>query len=345
MELSRNWDNERLREVREVVDTLISQLKMFTSHYEIDVQERAANAVQLFTFIRADLVSFRPEEGSIASLPVEGASQNPAHPKSLLLINPLFAVYELNSVNIFAQDSIPVPESLDLDAWIVPPPREFTLPDATAVDDPQGDELPSTKKKVKGKGKSKGKGKEKPPKTAAVGSQSDLIPSPSPGPSETEEDKIEREKGRQARMELRRHDPYYIADRPYSAPSADDIDSIPVVRLDDLPPLPQAAEEPQYPSLLRESATVFSSEPFVVDKNGEMPEGAVPPPPSSRRPPSPAPPVATRSTDTAPQLLSSFPAYVVDEEIPRARTPEPIKVKRTKKKGVSSAKPKQTVTE
>jgi AP-3 complex subunit delta len=150
--------------------------------------------VQLFTFIRADLASFRPEEGSITSLPIEGTSQNPAHPKSLLLINPLFAAYELNSVNIFAQDSIPVPESLDLDAWIVPPPREFTLHDATAVDGPQGDELPSTKKKAKGKGKSKGKGKEKAPKPAVVGSQSDLIPSPSPGPSETEEDKIEREK-------------------------------------------------------------------------------------------------------------------------------------------------------
>lgn len=42
-------------------------------------------------------------------------------------------------------------------------------------------------------------------------------------------------------MELRRHDPYYIPDRPSSAPgpSANDIDAIPVVRLDDLPPLSQ----------------------------------------------------------------------------------------------------------
>jgi len=150
--------------------------------------------VQLFTFIHADLASFRPEEDSIVGFPVEGTSQNPAHPKSLLLINPLFSVYELNSVNIFAQDSIPVPESLDLDAWIVPPPREFTLPDAAAVDGPQGDELPSNKKKVKGKGKGKGKGKEIGPKSTTLGSQPDPIPSPSPGPSETEEDKIEREK-------------------------------------------------------------------------------------------------------------------------------------------------------
>ncbi len=42
-------------------------------------------------------------------------------------------------------------------------------------------------------------------------------------------------------MELRRQDPYYIPDRPSSAPgtSAIEIDAIPVVRLDDLPPLSQ----------------------------------------------------------------------------------------------------------
>ncbi len=50
-------------------------------------------------------------------------------------------------------------------------------------------------------------------------------------------------------MELRRHDPYYIPDRPYSVPgtSTNDIDAIPVVRLDDLPPLSQG------PSLHRSS--------------------------------------------------------------------------------------------
>ena len=40
-------------------------------------------------------------------------------------------------------------------------------------------------------------------------------------------------------MELRRHDPYYIPDMPHSATSANDIDAIPVVHLDDLPPLSQ----------------------------------------------------------------------------------------------------------
>ena len=40
MELSQNWDNDKMQEVREVVDTLISRLKTFTSHSEIEVQER-----------------------------------------------------------------------------------------------------------------------------------------------------------------------------------------------------------------------------------------------------------------------------------------------------------------
>jgi AP-3 complex subunit delta len=74
-----------------------------------------------------------------------------------------------------------------------------------------------------------------------------------------------------------------------------------------------------------------------------MPDGATPPPPPSLEPP-PAPPIATYFTDAAPQVLSSFPAYVVDDEIPRTKTPEPIKVKRVKK-GASSAKSRRVVAE
>ena len=146
--------------------------------------------MQLFNFIRADLASHRPEEISTVGVSSDEAKQGPAYPRSLLLINPLFSAYELNSVNVAAQESIPVPESLDLDAWIVPPPREFTIPDAATEDDTQGGERRSAKKKVKSKGK--GKGKEKAPKAATHDPQTDLIPSL--GPSETEEDKAEREK-------------------------------------------------------------------------------------------------------------------------------------------------------
>lgn len=100
--------------------------------------------------------------------------------------------------------------------------------------------------------------------------------------------------------------------------------------------------ETQYPSLLRDSASLIPSEPFVVDKNGEMPKGAAPPPSLK---PHLTPPIVTPPTDTAHQVSLSFPAYVVDEPIPRTGTPEPIKVKRTKKKGVSSVKSKRTAAE
>lgn len=146
--------------------------------------------MQLFTFIRADLASFRAEDDSAAGPPADETSQSPTYPKSLLLINPLFSAYELNSVNTAAQDSIPVPESLDLDVWIVPPPREFTVPEAVPVDDTQEGGRPSSKKKLKNKGKRKGK--EKMSQEATLGSRTDPIPSA--GPSETEEDRVEREK-------------------------------------------------------------------------------------------------------------------------------------------------------
>ncbi len=40
MELSRDWDNGRIQDVREIVNTLISRLENFTSHSEVEVQER-----------------------------------------------------------------------------------------------------------------------------------------------------------------------------------------------------------------------------------------------------------------------------------------------------------------
>lgn len=40
MELSQDWDNGKIQDVREVVDMLISRLKTFTSHPEAEVQER-----------------------------------------------------------------------------------------------------------------------------------------------------------------------------------------------------------------------------------------------------------------------------------------------------------------
>ena len=86
--------------------------------------------MQLFKFIQADLTSFKPKppgstpsgfatEGTSAFDPVQVTE--PDYPKSLYLLQPLFTgAYSLNPVAAEAQTSVPVPEGLDLDAWIVP---------------------------------------------------------------------------------------------------------------------------------------------------------------------------------------------------------------------------------
>jgi AP-3 complex subunit delta len=110
--------------------------------------------LQLFNFIQADLNAHRSKAqvSSEFSSPVPStsfdpiASSEPRFPKSLYLIQPLFSTYELNPVALTAQASVPVPDGLDLDAWIVPPPREVA---------PAGEE--SSEKKVKRSKKGKGK--------------------------------------------------------------------------------------------------------------------------------------------------------------------------------------------
>ena len=83
--------------------------------------------LQLFRFIDADLNSFRPKISSL-DLPDDNVSgfapEDDLHfPKSLYLIQPLSS-YQLNPVAKVAQASVPVPEGLDLDAWIVHPPED-----------------------------------------------------------------------------------------------------------------------------------------------------------------------------------------------------------------------------
>ena len=113
--------------------------------------------LQLFTFMRADLNSYRPPvERSFGYEDAVGSSSNttePDFPKSLFLIQPLSSTYELNTVATNAQASVPIPEGLDLEAWIVPPPKE-TLRQVHESDE-VGDIVETKVKKLK-----KGKGKE-----------------------------------------------------------------------------------------------------------------------------------------------------------------------------------------
>jgi AP-3 complex subunit delta len=122
----------------------------------------------LFAFIQADLNSYRPKFENGFGFPDAGPSfesAEPRFPKSLYLIRPLFTSYELNPVALTAQENVPIPEGLDLDAWFVPPPPEPIIQINTDADG--GIEKKKTKKGKKGKGRevnggtSKSSGKKK----------------------------------------------------------------------------------------------------------------------------------------------------------------------------------------
>ncbi|KAF8131643.1 adaptin N terminal region-domain-containing protein [Boletus edulis] len=339
-EAAQQWTNDLLEKVKSAVETMIEQMEEFVSSPHIEVQERAANILQLFTFIKYDLAAYRPRgenESSDALASSFDPVAEPSFPKSLYLIRPLVSSYELGPVAQAAQVSVPIPEGLDLDAWIVPAMQELLVDDAS----PEVEKTVKKSKKGKEKGtpnrtKTKGgKKKRKEDSTVEV-----LVPQE---PEETAEERAERERLKVERLERMREDPYYITDGRPTRTVVDDIDSIPVVRLDDLPP-PLHREEPRL-FALRNDTSRSAPPNFVVEKEGEMPEGVVSEPPREESAPAfrhPTPGLFDRIS-TPPPTLPSFHQYDVPDEDTRASTPEPIKVTRAKKKGPSSTKKKQRV--
>ena len=115
---------------------------------------QASNALQLFNFVSADINSYQPKglpstDISSAMEDLSGSSE-PSFPKSLYIIGPLFGSHELNTIANGAQASIPAPEGLDLDAWIVP------LRDPSPQPQQETEEVAKKKKGRKGKGKAVG---------------------------------------------------------------------------------------------------------------------------------------------------------------------------------------------
>ncbi|KAF8750550.1 AP-3 complex subunit delta [Rhizoctonia solani] len=295
------------------------RLRAFVAIGDPEVQERAANALQLFRFIQADVSGFEARRGEAATrepqepsesepaqsepgstLP-EAVSTEPNYPKSMYLLQPLRLSFELNYVAPHAQSAVPIPDGLNLDAWIVPPPKVKYL---------EEDEQP---KKVKKKGKGKEKEKERDPTKKRKSKKAEEI-------NETPEEKAAREKARAERLERQKDDPYYISDKKLTT---DDVDNIPIVKLEGLPsPVTEGKFLPAY---------MYHHLTRPPGGHGEMPtprSGLGTPlsgPAGSTSPmPSPRP--------TAP-IISSFPQYEVEDE-PRATTPapEPIKVTKVKKK-------------
>ncbi len=129
------------QKVKQVVESVLIRVSELSSSQHIEVQERvsiiffssvissisiiqAANVLQIFSFIQADLNSYRPwsDFSSTTSL-ADSARLDDLNltdelrfPKSLYIISPLTNTHELNPVATNAQASVPVPEGLDLDS-------------------------------------------------------------------------------------------------------------------------------------------------------------------------------------------------------------------------------------
>jgi len=134
----------------------------------------------------------------------------PSFPKSLYLMHPLFTSYELNPVASIAQASVPVPDGLDLDAWIVPSMQE------RVVDEQDDGDLTERKTKRSKKGKerestSKTKVKGGKKKQKVDGQLEELAPQE----EETAEEKAERERVSIFFLLQALH--YFISDGHYAA--------------------------------------------------------------------------------------------------------------------------------
>ncbi|KAG6888235.1 hypothetical protein C0992_009227 [Termitomyces sp. T32_za158] len=334
--VAHRWEEEDVTEVKSVVEHLTNRFNELVRSPYIDVQERAANSNQLFRLIQADLDAHRPKSSTLFSPDSSGTyNPEPRFPKSLYLVEPLSATYELNPVATNAQVSVPIPEGLNLDAWIIPPPHEV-------VDQPTDRKKKGRKGKEKDAKESKTKASKK---KAGVECQDVLAPV-----EETPEEVAERARRKAERLAQLRDDPYYIGiDTPKTV--EEDVDSIPIVRLEDMPSLagPSISSLPMF----KATPQTFSTTSFVIDRDGEMPEGAIDYKPvlvpmSLQQTPTPGENVAhvpTQQTLTADENVASIstqssplPSYGVPGEDVRTSTPEPIKVTRSKKKGTGKKK-------
>ncbi|CEL53150.1 AP-3 complex subunit delta-1 OS=Mus musculus GN=Ap3d1 PE=1 SV=1 [Rhizoctonia solani AG-1 IB] len=326
------WDDGAGAEVLREVERTSESLRAFVGVGDLEVQERAANALQLFRFIQADVVGFEarrseaatnksqqpsesePTESEPDVIPPETPASEPSYPKSMYLLQPLRLSFELNYVAPHAQSAVPVPEGLNLDSWIVPPPK---------IKHFHEEEQPKKTKKKKTKGKEKEK--ERDPTKKRKSKKAEEI-------NETPEEKAAREKARAERLERQKDDPYYISDKK---PPTDDVDNIPVVKLEGVPsPVAEGGHGSRFVGFKPRSVT---SQVAVVDVAGEMPT-----PRSGLGTPLSGPAGSTSPASSfrpAAPIISSFPQYEVEDE-PRATTPvpEPIKVTKVKKKK-AKAKP------
>lgn len=261
-EVSQSWSSESHAETKNLVSSIKNGLGPFAASGDIETQERALEALQLLGFVEADLASHKPptkkNENGDAIPGMDGGFESntegaPSYPKSLFLFQPLFTSHELNAVAYKAQDAVRIPEGLNLDMDIVPGGGFGDLPDEDleSEEEEKGlelgegggagmDELRRVLREQEEKDRKKGRRKGKDRKI-----EGEVI-----SPEEKAEKakvrfdshhtavvKLMRAQRKAARKAKAKEDPYYLYDEKDADADADDVDNIPIVRLDDeLPP-------------------------------------------------------------------------------------------------------------
>ncbi|ORY34975.1 armadillo-type protein [Naematelia encephala] len=279
-EASTSWSVDRHTETKNLVASVKSGVSPFISHSDIEVQERAAELLQLLNFVEADISTHVPPiktvngDDTVPGLEggFEAESSGPPYPKSLFLFQPLFTSHELNAVAYRAQEVVQIPEGLDLDREIIPGGGFGEIDVEEEVDESEvekekldlgeggGAGMEELRKVLReqeerernGKGKSgrkKGKGKKIEGEVMSV------------------EEKEERAKRKAAKKARAKDDPYYLYDEKADV---DDVDDIPIVRLDDVDLA--NTEEPQ--TKTKSSRKKADLPPSPQIDRGELPEGA-----------------------------------------------------------------------
>jgi AP-3 complex subunit delta-1 len=153
---------------------------------------QAVNFLQLFRLLEADLSASKPppaehrardtfggepefenafaQDNADAEKNENGDSAQPNYPKSLFLLRPLLTGYEMNSIGYKAQESVKVPDDLNLEAtlvdWTPDETLDFEFPsDAADVEDEMGQgggaNLEELRRVLKGSSEKTKKGKGK----------------------------------------------------------------------------------------------------------------------------------------------------------------------------------------
>ncbi|CAG8435804.1 5990_t:CDS:10 [Ambispora gerdemannii] len=274
-----NWDHDAKEDLVRVTEFIKEKIVMFCSCTDLEVQERAYNIREMITIIHQNITTIDTTAAETEKLSL---SEKP--PSIITELPPLFFSYELNPVAPKAQKKVPIPEGLDLDAWINKP-----LPDSESSENEQA---------VDGEEESYGYGYGQ-----KVGGSGDLVFSSGNGTAVgrrrrrdkkgqreygSEEDEDVKERRRKERKERMKNDPYYIGmdddstSKKQKSKLRDDIDVdlIPVVHLNiddfdkDRKLTTKSRKHHKKNKEIVETTTPSSFVPIIYTDVGEMPENA-----------------------------------------------------------------------